>query len=132
MATYAELERFTIQEVIEFLSQKLAMDGVVSEESLESLRQNRVAGKAFLALEEEELRELFPLIGERKAIRSIIDSYKPQQVIWKAGTTYVHIDHPVASYHTAIAVLSSDLTYLGHVWLVIWNPHYPLSSVFAL
>lgn len=81
MATYAELERFTIQEVIEFLSHKLAMDGVVSEESLESLRQNRVAGKAFLALEEEELRELFPLIGERKAIRSIIDSYKPQQVI---------------------------------------------------
>ena len=78
MATRSEVEMFSIEEVKEFISSQL--NGVVQEDSLETLQRNRIAGKAFLQLDDEELRELFPLIGERKAIKNLICSYKPKQV----------------------------------------------------
>ena len=50
----------------------------VGDESIEELRFQRIDGKAFLELTDDDLRELFPLIGERKAIQRRINSFKPK------------------------------------------------------
>ena len=41
----------------------------VGEESIEELRFQRINGSTFLELTDDDLQELFPLIGEQKAIQ---------------------------------------------------------------
>ena len=50
----------------------------MGDESIEEIRFQRINGKAFLELTDDDLRELFPLIGERKAIQRRISSFKPK------------------------------------------------------
>ncbi len=56
------MEKFSVQELKEFLSTQL--NGEFLGASLDIFERNRVSGKTFLQLDDEELRELFPLIGE--------------------------------------------------------------------
>lgn len=73
MATRSEIENLTAKELRQLISMR---DREILEDSLDSLERNRISGKRFLLLEEDELRELFPLVGERKAIKNLIDSYR--------------------------------------------------------
>lgn len=41
--------------------------------------ENRVSGQSLLDLSEDDLRELVPKLGERKAIKRLINSFHPQQ-----------------------------------------------------
>ena len=50
----------------------------VGDKSIEEMRFQRINGKAFLELTDDDLQELFPLIGERKAIRRQINCFKPK------------------------------------------------------
>ena len=75
MATRSELERFSIDELCNFVSRKLSDVIEDSEEVIDELRRNKISGKAFLILTDEDLRELIQPIGNRKAL---VDSYRPQ------------------------------------------------------
>ncbi len=79
MATRAEFERLNATEVKEFLVDLLHDE--VQEESLAVLEDNRVSGKTFFKLDDEDLREIFPLMGERKAIKRTIEEHKPKEVL---------------------------------------------------
>ena len=75
MADRSEIESLNFNELKEFLSTKL--NDEVSQESLNNLETNRVSGKTFLQLDDGDLSQLFPLIGERKAVKRLIDECTP-------------------------------------------------------
>ena len=74
MASCRAAEKLSVAELCEWLSEKVKDD--VQEESIEVLRQNRVNGRSFLEVTDEDLKELFPLIGERKAVARVVEEYK--------------------------------------------------------
>ena len=61
-----------------FVSRKLSDVMEDSEEVVDELRRNKISGKAFLILTDEDLRELIQPIGDRKALKALVDSYRPQ------------------------------------------------------
>ena len=66
---------FDCDRLFEFLENRLR--GEVGRDSLETLRCNKVSGKVFLQLTEEDLKDFdITLLGERKLILSVIQSYK--------------------------------------------------------
>ena len=66
---------FSVSELSNFIALKL--EGKVdSPESLVAvLKDNKITGKMFLNLSPDELREMIPIIGERKIVKEIIDSF---------------------------------------------------------
>ncbi len=50
---------------------------------LRVLEQNKITGKVFLELTDEDLREMVKAIEDRKALKRLADSYKPQPVVRK-------------------------------------------------
>lgn len=44
----------------------------VSEDVATHFEKNRVSGRAFMKLKEEDLKELVPLVGDRTEVRSIL------------------------------------------------------------
>ena len=75
MATRAELEKCNREELAEFLSGTLGED--ISEDSVAALKENRVNGRTFFELTDDDLRDIIKPLGDRKNLRRLIDSYKP-------------------------------------------------------
>lgn len=75
MATRAVLEKFNCEELAEFLSVRLGEE--ISDDSVVALRDNRVNGRTFLELTDDDLRDVIKPLGDRKTLRRLIDSYKP-------------------------------------------------------
>ena len=75
MATRGELEKLNYEELTEFLSGRIEED--ISEDSVVALKDNRVNGRTFLELTDEDLRDIIKPLGDRKTLRRLIDSYKP-------------------------------------------------------
>ncbi len=48
------------------------------EDILEILETNRVNGRILIELTEEDIKELFPVLGDRKAVQRVVDRLKPQ------------------------------------------------------
>lgn len=74
MGSRTEIAKFSGEELYVFLLDELEND--VSSESLAIIKSNRINGRIFLELNESDLKEIIPLLGERKAIKNIIDSFK--------------------------------------------------------
>jgi len=72
MATRLEVEDFSATELQEFLQAKPDL----AEATLTSLVNNRVIGKVFLDLTNEDLKEVVQPLRDRKALKSIIKSYQ--------------------------------------------------------
>lgn len=72
MATRAALEDFGIEELCDFLSSS----GKLSEDTIEKFRYNRISGSTFFELNEADLKELPPILGDRKAVQRMIASYQ--------------------------------------------------------
>ena len=72
MATRLEVEEFSAIELQEFLQAKQDL----AEATLTSLVNNRVTGKVFLDLTNEDLKEVVQPLGDRKALKSIIERYQ--------------------------------------------------------
>jgi len=77
MATRAALEGFGIEELCDFLSSS----GKLSEDTIEKFRYNRISGSTFFELNEVDLKELLPILGDRKVVQRIIASYKPSLTV---------------------------------------------------
>lgn len=68
---------YSVEELSEFLLFKELDDDIV-----ETLSKNKIGGEEFIALTDDLLRELFPIIGERVKVRKLIDEFsgKPEKV----------------------------------------------------
>ena len=65
MASRADVLRMLVDGVFQYLARTLDED-VVARESIEALRHSKINGESFLELTNDELRELLPVLGERK------------------------------------------------------------------
>ena len=65
--------RLNTEELCEFLAMKLGSE--VAEETVNTVRSNRISARSFLDLKEDDLKELTPLMGDRKALFRLIKLY---------------------------------------------------------
>ena len=75
MATILEIQGFSVSELSNFIA--LRLEGKVDspESFVAVLKDNKITGKMFLNLSPDELQEMIPIIGERKIVKEIIDSF---------------------------------------------------------
>ena len=50
----------------------------ITEDILDTLETNRVNGRTLIELTENDIKELFPILGDRKAVQRVVDIFKPQ------------------------------------------------------
>ena len=75
MATMLEIQGFSVSELSSFIALKLEGKVDSAESLVAVLNDNKITGKMFLNLRPDELREMIPVIGERKIVKEIIDSF---------------------------------------------------------
>ena len=73
MATIEAIKDFGIEELCDFLSSYELSEGAVN-----NFRTNRINGALFFDLDTVELKELLPLLGDRKLVQKIQLSYQPK------------------------------------------------------
>ena len=56
----------------------LANEFDMTEDITSVLEANRVNGETFLSLTEADLKELYPLLGQRKAVQRIVGNFTPR------------------------------------------------------
>ena len=78
MATWANIERYTVDELCDYVSNKWEMSFQDVQEILDELRSNNITGRSFLELTDDELKEMIKPIGDRKALKGILTSYTSQ------------------------------------------------------
>jgi len=71
---YDEIQKFTVTELCSWLESKED----ITEDIISAVETNRVNGKTFVDLSDGDLKELFSVFGDRKAVQRIVESLKPQ------------------------------------------------------
>jgi len=71
---YDEIQKFTVTELCSWLEGKED----ITEDIISAVETNRVNGKTFVDLSDGDLKELFSVFGDRKAVQRIVESLKPQ------------------------------------------------------
>ena len=59
----------------------------ITADILDTLETNRVNGRALIELSANDLKELFPILGDRKAVQRVVDRLKPQQKVHQVTVT---------------------------------------------
>jgi hypothetical protein len=67
------LEDYSTDQVCRLLEEQIKD---IDADTVEGFRKNRISGKAFLALKEEDIKEIGCTLGERKSLLYLIESYK--------------------------------------------------------
>ena len=68
------IRKFTVTELCNWLEDKED----ITEDIITIVETNHVNGKTFVDLSDDDLKELFSLFGDRKAVQRIVASLKPQ------------------------------------------------------
>ena len=63
------MENFTVEEVCQYLNESISD---IDETVVESFRKHKIDGLTFIQLNEEYLRELAPLLGDRIKIKKLV------------------------------------------------------------
>lgn len=69
MAGFESFEMFSPSQVCDYLKQEIP---TLSQEVLRKLEEHKVDGEVFLGLNDEYLREVAPLLGDRLKIKRVI------------------------------------------------------------
>lgn len=64
--SYDEIQKFTVTELSSWLEDKED----ITEDIITVVETNRVNGKTFVDLSDDDLKELFSLFGDRKAVQA--------------------------------------------------------------
>ena len=67
----AGFEKFSCSQVCDYLTRELP---TLSKDVLRNIEDHKIDGEVFLALNEEYLREVAPLLGDRLKVRRVICS----------------------------------------------------------
>lgn len=62
---------FSVQEVVSFLKERVP---TISEDVLKRIEDQRIDGEVFLALDDEYMREIAPLLGDRVKLKKVLNS----------------------------------------------------------
>ena len=89
MATRADIEWFIADELCDFVFEKLKDNVQDVEEIVDELQTNKISGKAFLELTDEDIIEMLKPIGYRKVLIGLVTCYTPQVTTVDNTTTCV-------------------------------------------
>lgn len=95
METYEDIAKLSVTELADFLLLKLEGEVESPDIIISKLQDNKITGQLFLTLTQNELQELIPTIGDRRAVKTIIDSFQEPS----DTTPTVRIQHGVQIYH---------------------------------
>lgn len=76
MVSSEDVSKYSVNEFSIFLENELQGKVDFPDQTASIFDENKITGLMFLNLTSEELRELVPLIGERKMVKGVIDSLK--------------------------------------------------------
>lgn len=76
MESYEDIAKLSATELADFLLVKLEGEIEFPDIITSKFKDNKITGQLFLALTHEELKELIPIIGDRRAVKSVIDSFQ--------------------------------------------------------
>ena len=65
----------TVDELSTYLVDELCNDYLadrVDEDVIATFRKHKISGAMFLSLEDEQLKELFPILGDRMAVKQLL------------------------------------------------------------
>ena len=79
MAARKDVSKLSVSELCDWLFEQLEND--VGGDCIQAMQENQVNGRAFVDLTESDLKELCPLLGERKAIQRLVLKLQPQTVL---------------------------------------------------
>ena len=85
-----EVKLMSVVELCSWLSDRLEND--ISQSCIDTVEKNRVNGKSFMELTDAEVKELFPLLGERKAMSRLLGNLKPQSQVSCLSSLRAHRD----------------------------------------
>ena len=75
MASFgSEIAELDVHELKEYIMTQLKEE--VEQESIGVIETHKVSGKIFLELDDSELKEMFPRIGERKAVKRLLEKVR--------------------------------------------------------
>ena len=80
MVSLDDVSTYSVNELSVFLENELQGEVDFPDRTASIFQENKITGLMFLTLTAEELRELIPIIGERKVVKSLIDSLKEPTV----------------------------------------------------
>lgn len=78
--TAEEVSQYTVLELSEYVNQKIK-DTDTATRVTSSLDIHKINGLLFLTLDQEELQELIPVIGDRITVKNLIDGIKESSTI---------------------------------------------------
>ena len=80
MVSLDDVSTYSVNELSVFLENELQGEVDFPDRTASIFQENKITGLMFLTLTAEELQELIPIIGERKVVKSLIDSLKEPTV----------------------------------------------------
>ena len=75
----SEIAELDVHELREYLVTHLREE--VEQESIGVIETHRVSGKIFLELDDSDLKEMFPRIGERKAVKRLLEKARQKEKV---------------------------------------------------
>ena len=75
---------YSCEEVVEFVKKRIP---TISEGVLSAIADNKIDGEIFLEIDEESLREIAPLIGDRAKLKKIIAKLRNTETLAKVHLT---------------------------------------------
>jgi len=75
---------YSCEEVVEFVKKGIP---TISEGVLSAIANNKIDGEIFLEIDEESLREIAPLIGDRAKLKKIIAKLRNAETLAKVRLT---------------------------------------------
>ena len=108
--TPAEFERFTPGELSDFITSELNNENVA-----ERLLEERISGEFLLLLKDEDVTQMFAVMGDRMFVKKLIHHYKPQHL----PSTSANSQHAGHSSTSRVAVsLHTRITSGMHHFIV--------------
>lgn len=68
------VSRYSTEELCDYLPGEVHQDAV-----LDTLREHDISGRIFVSLTEDDLKDLFPVLGERLSITTVLRQLKKQE-----------------------------------------------------
>lgn len=101
MASFgSEIAELDVHELKEYLVTHLSEE--VEQESVGVIETHKVSGKIFLELDNSDLKEMFPRIGERKAVKGLLEKARQKEKVNDPVKESPSIEHEASQFLIAL------------------------------
>ena len=92
METAAEVSKYLVDDLCdEYLA------GKVDQDVIATIRSHKITGAMFLSLDDEQLKELFPTLGDRMSVKHLLKKFTDTVTMVNENDTSKHSYLPVRS-----------------------------------